>query len=185
MNFSNHHCLFKLFCAVWEGRVKTFTISQLSLFTRDLRLVLQAQGAQLIAWTMVVKRPPNGCKFTHHYSAVKLMGTIMSLFAAGEGGSHTWLCAAFHTRHDGVPAPGSPNLPPKPFSLLPAAFLAFSPSSSQLLLPDPRWLLVPAGVLQNSRASASMCQLLKLTADLTHFPIMMCKDVMQNNPRTL
>lgn len=29
-----------------------FTISQLSLFTWELRLVLQAQGAQLITWTM-------------------------------------------------------------------------------------------------------------------------------------
>lgn len=44
--------LSELFCTVWEEGVKMFTISQLSLFTWDLRLVLQAQGAQLITWPM-------------------------------------------------------------------------------------------------------------------------------------
>lgn len=110
------------------------------------------------------------------------MDTIMSLFAAVEGGIFTWLlrCVLYYARYDGVPRPHSPNpLPSLPLCFQPPSC---SPGSPQLLLPDPRLLLVSAGGLHTSQTPASMFQFLNLAADFTHFLIMMHKDVTQNNP---
>lgn len=63
--------------------------------------------------------------------------------------------------------------------------LACSHCSSQFVLPVLRWFVSPSWGLHTSWVSVSMLWLLMLTADLTHFPIIMCKDVMWNNPQVL
>lgn len=56
----------------------------------------------------VVKQSPSCYKSTHQCSAAKQKGAIMSLQL---GRRHLDLHLLYHTRHDGVPMPGSPNPP--------------------------------------------------------------------------
>lgn len=166
--------LFKLFCTVWEEGVKMFTISKLSLFTWDLRVVLQVQGSQLITWTKMLGVHSS---LLHHETNGYDYVFVRSCGAGGHLHLALALCFVLCQERWGPRATFSKSAA-KPSSVLPATFLLSwlfpaSASSSEAVV-SPSW-----------GTPASMFQFLKLATDSTHFQIMMHKDVTRNNAQTL